>query len=137
MATEIGAAFNASLAAAEPKAGTRRTGSAQVQVGADGAPVKNSTRAQESPSATTQTVTELASQVQRVFRDIELNVDPQNGEVVVRVRDRQTGEVVRQIPAEEMLRLARFMRELQEEQGQSMPGLVAPGHEGFLLHTRA
>lgn len=86
---------------------------------------------------TAQTVTDLASQVQRVFRDIELNVDPENGEVVVRVRDRATGEVVRQIPAEEMLRLARFMRELQEQQGQSMPGSEALGYEGFLLHTRA
>jgi flagellar protein FlaG len=82
------------------------------------------------------TVTELASHVQRIFRDIELNVDPDNGEVVVKVLDRETGDVVRQIPAEEMLRLARFMRDLKDEQANGLPG-GGSGHEGFLLHTRA
>jgi uncharacterized FlaG/YvyC family protein len=94
-------------------------------------------QSQGSPAVSAETVTELASQVQRVFRDIELNVDPQSGDVVVRVRDRESGEVVRQIPAEELLRLTRFMRELQEEQGSTMRGGDPLGHEGFLLHTRA
>ncbi len=137
MATEIGAALTASMAVAEPKVGARRSSPAVTEAAADSLPGRKPPRPQESPSVTAQTVTDLASQVQRVFRDIELNVDPENGEVVVRVRDRATGEVVRQIPAEEMLRLARFMRELQEQQGQSMPGSEALGYEGFLLHTRA
>ncbi|NBN90218.1 MAG: flagellar protein FlaG [Actinobacteria bacterium] len=40
-------------------------------------------------------------------RSLEIGVDPSTGSVVVKVSDSKTGEVVRQIPSEEMLRVAR------------------------------
>jgi len=138
MSSEISAATATATPTAEVKGGlpTRpavSTASASGREPAAGA----APTAVGATSVSARTVNELANHVHRVFRDIELNVDPGNGEVVVRVRDRETGEVVRQIPAEEMLRLARFMRELQEEHLSGLPGAEGGGHEGFLLHTRA
>jgi flagellar protein FlaG len=57
---------------------------------------------------------ELGDSVQIVnerlaFRGQSLNidVDPATGAVVVKISDDKTGEVVRQIPSEDMLRIAR------------------------------
>jgi flagellar protein FlaG len=45
--------------------------------------------------------------MQRMNRYLEFQVDEQSGRTVVTVKDRNTGEVIRQIPSEEILRLAR------------------------------
>jgi flagellar protein FlaG len=138
MSSEISAAIAATTATAEAKGGAPARLTASTASPSGGEAGASGASTQEAPtSVSARTVSELANHVHRVFRDIELNVDPGNGEVVVRVRDRETGEVVRQIPAEEMLRLARFMRELQEEHLSGLPGAEGGGHEGFLLHTRA
>jgi len=43
---------------------------------------------------------------------LEFETDPDLRRVVVRVIDRESGEVVREIPPEEMLQVARIMRKL-------------------------
>lgn len=49
---------------------------------------------------------QLESFLKRVSRELEFHVDDASGRVVCSVRDAQTGDLIRQIPNEEVLRLA-------------------------------
>jgi flagellar protein FlaG len=49
---------------------------------------------------------QLESFLKRVSRELEFHVDGSSGRVVCSVRDSQTGDLIRQIPNEEVLRLA-------------------------------
>ena len=44
-------------------------------------------------------------------RELQFQVDEESGQVIVRVRDAATGDVIRQIPGEEALRMARALQE--------------------------
>src|SRR5262245_16619462 len=44
-------------------------------------------------------------------RELDFQVDADSGQMVVRVRDSATGDVIRQIPGEEALRMARALKE--------------------------
>lgn len=54
----------------------------------------------------------LQSYLRSVSRSLEFRVDAETGRTVVSVRDAETGELIRQIPSEEVLRLA----EMAEDQ---------------------
>lgn len=45
-----------------------------------------------------------------IFRDFHYRIDEVSGRIVVEVRDAVTGELIRQIPPEEMLRVLRSIR---------------------------
>ena len=49
---------------------------------------------------------QLESFLKRVSRSLEFHVDDASGRTVCSVRDAQTGDLIRQIPNEEVLRLA-------------------------------
>lgn len=49
--------------------------------------------------------------VQSIRRDLNFDLDDSSGKMVVKVTDRATGEVVRQIPTEDALRLAENLEE--------------------------
>jgi len=49
---------------------------------------------------------QLESFMKRVSRSLEFHVDDASGRMVCSVRDAQTGDLIRQIPNEEVLRLA-------------------------------
>lgn len=51
-------------------------------------------------------VRKLNDYVQSVQRNLSFSVDKASGETVIKVYDAQTNEVIRQIPADETLRLA-------------------------------
>jgi flagellar protein FlaG len=51
--------------------------------------------------------------VQVTARDIQFSIDDETGSTVVKVVDRATKEVIRQIPSEEMLRIAEALDHLQ------------------------
>ncbi|MCQ4326879.1 flagellar biosynthesis protein FlaG [Stutzerimonas stutzeri] len=56
-------------------------------------------------------VSSIKDFVQSIRRDLNFDLDDSTGKMVVRVTDRATGEVVRQIPTEEALRLAENLEE--------------------------
>ena len=62
-------------------------------------------------------VAKLNDFIQSVQRNLEFNLDEDAGRVVVKVIDRQTKEVVRQIPDEVVLKLA---RDLQSDEPLSL-----------------
>jgi flagellar protein FlaG len=55
----------------------------------------------------------LQAFVSEVRSDIQFSVDDQSGETVVKVIDRGTKEVIRQIPSEEALEIAKALDRLQ------------------------
>lgn len=70
-----------------------------------------------SPSPAREQVQEVARQLQRVAepvaQNLQFSVDGETGKTVIRVVDGVTKEVIRQIPNEEVLAIARAMDRLQ------------------------
>jgi len=58
-----------------------------------------------------QAVTELNDYVQKVERDLQFSVDEDLGRTVVKVVDRESGELIRQIPDQSLLEIARGLRD--------------------------
>lgn len=58
-------------------------------------------------------VTSIQSFVQNIRRDLNFSVDDSSGRVVVKVTDGASGEVIRQLPSEEALRLAESLEEVR------------------------
>lgn len=58
-------------------------------------------------------VSDMQDFVQSVQRNINFRVDDDSGRVVVNVTERDSGEVIRQIPSEEALRLAENLAEIR------------------------
>ncbi|MGH1487600.1 MAG: flagellar protein FlaG [Cellvibrionaceae bacterium] len=56
-------------------------------------------------------VTELNSYVQSIQRDLHFSIDEDSGVTVVRVRDKESGELIRQIPEDIFLNLAQKLKD--------------------------
>lgn len=56
-------------------------------------------------------VAQMNDFIQREQRDLSFSVDEASGSTVIRVLDRESGDVIRQIPEEVFLRLAREAKE--------------------------
>lgn len=53
-------------------------------------------------------------------RDLAFTIDEETNRSVVTVKDSQSGDVIRQIPSEEVLKLAERIQELQQDVGNSV-----------------
>lgn len=74
-----------------------------------------------------QAVSKINEIVQSVQRDLSFNMDEDSGKTVIRVVDTESGELIRQIPSEEVLAIASHLREIQEDavsQGEIGQGLL-------------
>lgn len=60
-----------------------------------------------------QAVTEINEYVQSVQRDLHFSVDEDSGLTVIRVRDKESGELIRQIPEDIFLSLAQNLKDNQ------------------------
>ena len=60
-------------------------------------------------------VTQIADYVQNISRELQFSLDDDSGRTVLKVLDSESQELVRQIPSEEMLVLARKIRQLTPE----------------------
>ena len=60
-----------------------------------------------------QAVTEINEYVQSISRDLQFSIDEDSGLTVIRVRDRESGELIRQIPEDIFLNLAQKLKENQ------------------------
>jgi flagellar protein FlaG len=59
-------------------------------------------------------VKNVSGYVQNITRELNFSVDEELGKTVVRVIDENTGDVIRQIPSEDMLTLAKNLAEIKE-----------------------
>ena len=66
----------------------------------------------------------VAGYVQNITRELNFSVDEKLGQTVVTVVDQSTGELIRQIPTEDMLELSRNLAEIRE---RSAKGLLFRG----------
>jgi flagellar protein FlaG len=72
-----------------------------------------STRAQGGAEALQTAVEKIQEFIRKAASDIEFSIDEDSGRTVVKVVDRETEEVIRQIPSQEMLDLAQALDKLQ------------------------
>lgn len=82
------------------------------------------TDSKPSLEAVQQAANEGNNLLQSVKRNLEFKVDDASKELVVKIVDSESGELVRQIPSEEMLAFIKKMKELD-------------GHQGSMLQDRA
>ena len=83
-------------------------------------------RAQDEASnkALEQAVSQMNSYAQNLQRALQFRVDKDSGEMVVRIVDPKTDEVIRQIPNEEVLLIANRMRAAATAREASTPGML-------------
>jgi flagellar protein FlaG len=65
-------------------------------------------------------VRNVSGYVQNITRQLNFSIDEQLGETVVRVIDENTGDVIRQIPSEDMLQLSKNLAEIKERQAKGL-----------------
>lgn len=58
-------------------------------------------------------VSDLQDFVQSVRRDINFNLDDESGRVVINVTEASSGDIIRQLPSEEALRLSESLSEIR------------------------
>ena len=73
-------------------------------------------------------VSQLQDYVQSVQRDMQFHIDDATGRVIVQVIDSNSQEVVRQIPSEEMLAIARHLADAIENNNEQ---------KGFFIELKA
>lgn len=71
-------------------------------------------------------VQDINNHIKNVQRDLVFAVDESTREVVVKVLDRASGEVVRQVPAENVLKLSKQLNELASRQANT--GFLVKDH---------
>ena len=70
--------------------------------------IKESQISKNTPEQIKEVVTRLQTTLQNIEPKIELSVDKELQQVIVRIFDKDSGELIRQIPSEQVLELDRF-----------------------------
>ncbi|MCQ8102846.1 flagellar protein FlaG [Methylomonas sp. SURF-2] len=83
-------------------------------------PQNEKAKAESDLGAVKQAVEKGNSLFQAAQRSLQFEVDDATKEVVVKIIDSDSGEVVRQIPAEETLEFVKRMQELEGQQGSML-----------------
>jgi flagellar protein FlaG len=80
----------------------------------------------QSAQELSQATKDISDYIQTVSRSLQISVDGDLGATVIKVLDSETDEIVRQIPAEEILQIARFLAEQQAgaDSAASVKGLL-------------
>jgi|GEM_PF-1068002 len=78
-------------------------------------------------------VTDLNSSIQNVQRNLAFSVDDNSGQIVINVTDKESGDVVRQIPSEDVLKLAGKLQEMVDSRRENNSATT----DGFFVKTSA
>ena len=82
-----------------------------------------------------ETVSQLNDSLQNIQRNLEFRVDEDIGRIVINVRDKETGELVRQIPSEEVLQLAKNLHAASERFNERTDSHSQSTTGGVILRT--
>ncbi|MGV7227661.1 MAG: flagellar protein FlaG [Nitrospirales bacterium] len=74
--------------------------------------LEESQNSKTGPEQVEEVVSRLQNALQNIEPRIELSVDKELNQVIVRVFDEESGDLIRQIPSEEILKLDRFFDDL-------------------------
>lgn len=108
------AATASQAAAAAPRPALARTPAAEAAAPPD-------RPAQPSAEQVQEAVVEVRKAVQPVARNLQFSIDKETGKTIIKVVDSVTNEVIRQIPGEEIVAIAKAIDRMQ----------------GLLLHQKA
>ncbi len=76
-----------------------------------------------------QTVTQLNGALQNVQRNLEFSIDKDAGQIVINVIDKETDKIVRQIPSEEVLELARNLHKISRQASEELEEQISKRSE--------
>ena len=112
---EMGGASRLSLASSAQKTQAATNSSSTADVGVNQNQVKTVDEQEVSQQANKaqveNAVTKLNDYVQTVQRNIQFNLDDTSGKTIITVLDKQTSEVVRQIPDDVAIKLAQDLQQ--------------------------
>ncbi|MCP3851060.1 MAG: flagellar protein FlaG [Gammaproteobacteria bacterium] len=81
------------------------------------------------------TISQLNTSLQNMQRSLEFSVDKDAGQIVINVKDKETDEVVRQIPSKEVLELAKNLHAASERFNERTSSDTQSTTEGVFLRT--
>lgn len=88
-------------------------------------PAESARKAREVNRAELQQAVDVVNQaVALEQRSLSFSIDDVSGRSVIKVIDYETDELIKQIPSEELLKVAQDIKRLQEEMGQSVGLLI-------------
>ncbi len=87
---------------------------------------------------TDEVVNELNESILGVRRELKFSIDKDSGRAIVQVWDSETGDMIRQLPSDEVLAVSRHIREvLEASQSSPMSDASADGAVGVIIQTTA
>jgi len=78
-------------------------------------------------------VTDLNSSIQNVQRNLAFSVDDNSGQIVINVTDKESGDILRQIPSEDVLKMAGKLQEMINSRREN----ISASAEGLFVKTSA
>lgn len=120
-----------------PSSGAERTAAVRQAHATGSSPAVTSTQT-PSKAEVEQAVKQMKDFAQVMSRQLQFDVDDGSGRTVIRVLDKDSGNVIRQIPSEEVLALARHMKELMEQESTKVADKgMRDQPVGLLMKTQA
>lgn len=100
--------------AAQGSLATRRAQAPQeVAASSDVVPGQPGSRTQPTPEELTQAVQQIQNVLPEMARSLQFSIDKDLGVAVVKVIDKDSNKVIRQIPSEEVLQISKALDKLQ------------------------
>ncbi len=103
-----GVANSASVTRLSPPA---KAGQERQQVAASGNESPQAATQAVSREAVVEAVSDIADYVQNISRELQFQIDDAIDSTIITVVDRETGDIIRQIPSQEVVELARHLAE--------------------------
>lgn len=88
------------------------------------AAVQDDRQAEERRKELQSAIRNVSGYVQNITRELNFSIDEELGRTIVQVIDENTGDVIRQIPSEDMLQLAKNLAEIKD---RTTKGLLFQG----------
>ena len=95
-----------------------------VSVSGNDVPAESRVVQEVSESSLNTAVDELAHYAQSISRDLEFTIDKDLDKTIITVYDTDSEEVIRQIPSEEVLKLAKQLDAILSEANQQVSGIL-------------
>lgn len=125
----------------EPASGAQPAGELSAAQGVQKAPEKQAAAQSLPPmdkAAVSSAVDDLNQAVQNVRRELEFSVDEESGKTIVKVVDSKTGDVIRQLPPDEVLAMSRHLKEYVDSLDQGKDAKGRPSEAvGLIVRTQA
>ena len=87
---------------------------------------------------TDEVVNELNEAILGVRRELKFSIDKDSGRAIVQVLDSETGDMIRQLPSDELLAVSRHIQEvLESSQSSPMSDTSADTAVGIIIQTTA